>query len=352
MARRSVVFLIAGWVVIAGAATSALRSPPADAPVPMPAPDPAPPAPVPFAADRAGPAAAPDPFDTARARKYLVQLCEIGPRVSGSTGMTKQQELLKKHFEGHGATVVRQEFQARARSKPQSPVAMANLIASWHPDRKTRVILCAHYDTRPAAHEEPDRGSWSKPFVSANDGTAAVALFMELAHHLKAIPTGVGVDVVLFDGEEYILDPGVPYVREADEYFHGSKHFAAQYAKQKARTGVRYAAAILLDLCCGENARLAVEGYSWTFAPQLVDQVWQTAKAVGAKSFKYEGGFQRAAQVQDDHIALNKAGIPAVDIIDFDYKYWHLLADTPDKVSDAQVAEVAQVLAAWLRLQK
>src|SRR5581483_11153275 len=175
----------------------------------------------------------------------------------------------------------------------RAPVAMTNLIASWFPDRKRRVIFCTHYDTRPAAHEEPNRQDWNKPFVSANDGTSGVALLMELANHMKDFPTGVGVDFVFFDGEEYIFDPGVPYVREGDKYFLGSEHFAQEYAKDKAKLPYRYEAAILLDLFAHENARLAVEGFSLQFAPRLVTDLWRVAEQVGAKSFKMERGFAR-----------------------------------------------------------
>jgi Zn-dependent M28 family amino/carboxypeptidase len=260
--------------------------------------------------------------------------------------MARQQQLLTRHFEQCGAKVTRQEFQAKQRSKP-APVGMTNLIASWHPDRTRRVILCAHYDTRPAAHEEP-RSGWNRPFLSANDGTSGVAILMEVAHHLPDLPTGVGVDIVLFDGEEYIFDPGVPYVREGDKYFFGSEHFATEYTKTKGRRAYQYVAAVLLDLCAHRDARLAVEGYSARYAPQLVEQVWKTAAQIGAKSFRYERGFRRADDVLDDHIALNAAGIPAVDIIDFDYPHWHKLSDTPDKCSPAQMAEVGRVLTAWL----
>jgi Zn-dependent M28 family amino/carboxypeptidase len=257
--------------------------------------------------------------------------------------------LVTKEFEKHGATVRRQEFVAAAASKPADKVPMVNLIASWHPDRARRVILCSHYDTRPAAHEEPNRGDWGRPFLSANDGTSGVALFLELARYLKDLPTAVGVDVVLFDGEEYILDPGVPYIREGDKFFHGSQHFGREYANARGKLKYRYEAAVLLDLFAAPDARLAVEGYSQQFAPQLVADVWRTAEKVGAKSFRFEQGFRRAVEVQDDHIALNQAGIPAVDILDFDYPHWHKLSDTPDKCSPKQLAEVGRVLLAWLR---
>jgi Zn-dependent M28 family amino/carboxypeptidase len=265
--------------------------------------------------------------------------------------MAKLQQVVTKHFEKHGATVARQEFQGRQRSVAR-PIPMTNLVVSYFPDRPKRVIFCTHYDTRPAAHEEPDKGNWSKPFVSANDGASGVAILMELAHHLKDFPTGVGVDLVFFDGEEYILDPGVPGFQEGDKYFLGSEHFAGEYDAKKAKLPYRYTAAILLDLCAAEGARLAIEGYSWQKAPDLVRQVWKTAEAVGAKSFKVERGFDRGYEVLDDHVPLIRAGIPAIDVIDFDYPHWHRLTDTPDKVSPKQLAEVGTVLLAWLQTQK
>src|SRR3954470_2166032 len=102
---------------------------------------------------------------------------------------------------------------------------MTNLIVSWFPERKSRVILCAHYDTRPNADQEADRTKWGKPFVSANDGGSGVALLMELAHAMKDLPTGVGVDFVLFDGEEYVFTGP----DGNDDYFLGSRHFATDY---------------------------------------------------------------------------------------------------------------------------
>src|SRR5262245_2650735 len=105
-------------------------------------------------------------FDAKRAMQYLEKVCDLGPRISGSGGMKKQQDLLKKHFEDHGAKVQLQRFKAKQKSRAK-PVEMANLIASWHPDRQRRVILCAHYDTRPIADQEPDERRWTKPFVSA-----------------------------------------------------------------------------------------------------------------------------------------------------------------------------------------
>src|SRR6185295_2015374 len=108
---------------------------------------------------------------------------------------TKQQELLKKHFEDLGGEVELQKFTARQKSTNR-PVDMANLIVRWKPEKTTRVIFCSHYDTRPIADQEEDRRKWRDPFVSANDGGSGVALMMELGHHMKDLKTAVGVDFV------------------------------------------------------------------------------------------------------------------------------------------------------------
>jgi hypothetical protein len=294
-----------------------------------------------FAADRAPlpGETRPAPFDGQRALQYLEAICKIGPRISGSEGMKQQQQLLKVHFEKHGAAVELQTFTARQLSKNQ-PIEMANLIATWHPDRPRRVILCCHYDTRPIADQEIDRRRWTQPFLSANDGGSGVAWLMELAHHLKELPLHVGVDFVIFDGEEYIFDP------EHDKYFFGSEHFAQNYRKSKPK--FRYIAAVLLDMIAGKTIRFPIEQHSWVKAGLLVQEIWKTAAELKSPAFVNEMG----PAVRDDHLALNAAGIPAVDIIDFDYPHWHKLSDTPANCSGDSLAEVARVLTVWLQRVK
>lgn len=301
-----------------------------------------------FAEDRVPKPGDPKPdaktgVDGDRALKYLKQLCDLGPRISGSHGMAKQQDFLTKHFEGLGGKVARQEFTARQPSQ-KAEVALVNLVVSWNPERKDRIILCAHYDTRPYADEEANPNNWSKPFVSANDGTSGVALLMELAHRMKEFPTTVGVDLVIFDGEEYVFD-------KTDKYFLGSEHFADDYVKKLKAKKIefKYTAAINFDLFAHPNAKLNIEGYSWDNAKELVVEVWKVAEANKAKSFKFARGFNRSTHVLDDHIPLQNAGIAAIDIIDFDYEDWHKLSDTPAKCSGDQLAEVGGVILTWLK---
>jgi hypothetical protein len=291
-----------------------------------------------FASDRGEPVA----FDAKRAMGYLEAVCKIGPRMSGTDGMKKQQELLEKHFKDLGGKIEWQKFTARQRSVGKD-VEMANLVVSWFPDQKRRVILCSHYDTRPLADQEADRSKWRKPFVSANDGGSGVALLMELAHHMKDLKAEVGVDFVFFDGEEYVFD-------RDDDYFFGSKHFARTYKKNKDKEKKEYVGAILLDMIAGKKAVFPREQNSWELARPLVRQVWKIAEDLKYDAFRLDE--ESWCPVEDDHIALNNVDIPAIDIIDFKYPHWHKLTDVPENCSGERLEQVAKVLSVWVQRVK
>lgn len=272
---------------------------------------------------------APFPFDAVRALKYLHEICRIGPRISGTSGMDRQREYLRAHFEPLCDRFAFQKFSTAA-------VPMANLVASWGLEHHQRVLLCAHYDTRPIADREPDRNDWHRPFLGANDGASGVALLMELARHLRSGTPGIGVDIVLFDGEEYIFDP------ENDLYFLGSTHFAEIY--QAGRWPEHYLGAILLDMVAGRDAEFPVEAFSADRAGELAGEVWGIAEEQGCPAFIPEIG----QCVMDDHLPLNLAGIPTVVIIDSCYSHWHKLTDTPEQCCAETLAEVARVVIGWL----
>ncbi len=293
-----------------------------------------------FAADREEPAQ-PAAFDAQRTHGYLEALCKIGPRISGSEGMKKQQQMLEKHFKDKGGKISWQRFTATQKSDPRhEKVPMSNLIVSWHPERERRVILCSHYDTRPLADQEKDPRDWRKPFLSANDGGSGVALLMELAHHMKDMKISVGVDFVFFDGEEYVFE-------QHDEYFFGSTHFGREYRKSRGKPF--YAAAILLDMVGGKKPYFPIDPTSWTHASELVGTIWRIAQELKCSAFDAEAF---GPPMQDDHVALNQNGIPAIDIIDARYPHWHKLTDTPDNCSGESMAQVAKVLSVWLQRVK
>jgi hypothetical protein len=158
--------------------------------------------------------------------------------------------------------------------------------------------------------------------------------------------TKVGVDFVLFDGEEYVFD-------HDDEYFFGSKQFAREYRKERAknRNAPVYLGAVLLDMVGGKSARFPVEQNSWFKAAPLVKQVWGIADELKCTAFR--SSEMSKTPVQDDHVPLNDiGGIPAVDVIDFDYPHWHRITDLPENCSGDTLTQVARVLTVWLQRAK
>jgi hypothetical protein len=284
----------------------------------------------------------PAPIQGDRAYAYLQQICALGPRPAGSEANTKQRKMVADHFAKLGGVVREQPFTAPHPLTGQ-PVAMANLIGSWYPERTDRVLICAHYDTRPHPDEEPTREGYNQPFLGANDGASGVALLMEIAHHLKDLPIQRGVDLVLLDGEELVYG-------RTGEYFLGSKAFAKAYAqgRRSGKVKYRYSAGILLDMVGGRELTIEREPYSVKLAPRLVEEVWRVAEQIGARSFRREYG----REVLDDHLPLNDGGIPTIDLIDFDYPHWHLASDRPEQCSGASLAEVGRVVTAWLTLPR
>lgn len=287
--------------------------------------------------------AKPVPFDGARAMKYLEAVCAIGTRVSGSDGMTKQQKLMEKHFTALGGKVTYQKFTSKQPRK--KAVEMANMVVSWLPDKKKRIILCSHYDTRPIADQEPDPRRWREPFLSANDGGSGVAFLMEMAHHMKDMKLEVGVDFVFFDGEEFIHEHKEPI----DNYFLGSKHFMRLYNRDRERK-YDYTKAILLDMIAGKGASFPREQNSLFHAGALVKEVWDIAAELKCDCFPARGISK--TPVEDDHIPMNEGRIPTVDIIDFEYEHWHRLGDTPKNCAAEPMEQVARVVSVWMQRQK
>jgi hypothetical protein len=166
---------------------------------------------------------------------------------------------------------------------------------------------------------------------------------MEMGNHMKDLKTHVGVDFVIFDGEEYIFQ-----TRGArpDRYFIGSQYFAQTWRQTKNRCD--YSAAILLDMIAGKPVHFRYEIHSYNRYPKLCQEIWSIAREQNCKAFIPQEG----PEVLDDHIELQKVLIPAIDIIDFDYPHWHKLSDTPENCSAASLEQVAKVLSVWLQRTK
>ncbi|MDB5350847.1 MAG: putative aminopeptidase [Planctomycetota bacterium] len=276
-----------------------------------------------------------------RAYGYLKKICEIGPRMAGTEANTRQRNLVAAHFKSMGGTVHEQKFASR-HPLTGKRVDMVNLVGSWFPERTERVVLGAHYDTRPFPDRDPDPANRRKPFIGANDGASGVALLMEIAHHLKESPTPWGVDLVLFDGEELVYESDEGERR--GDYFLGSKEFARQYKAESKRGKMRYLAGFVLDMVGGKELTIPVEPMSQKLAGNLVREVWGIADRLNSRAFQQNLG----REVLDDHLPLNDARIPTIDIIDFEFPYWHTANDVPEECSGKSLAEVGRVMTAWL----
>ena len=282
----------------------------------------------------------PPQFSGARAFGHLGAIAALGPRPSGSQGMARQRELVVKHFQAAGGRVTRQPFQIRDRRTGQ-PVPMENLIVEWHPDRTDRVLLGAHYDTRPFPDRDPadPRGV----FLGVNDGGSGVAALMELAAAVRALDGPVGVDFVLFDAEEYIFAPRDPYCL-------GSTFFARQYAaaRQAGTLPHRYRCGVILDMVADRDLEIFQEQQSanWPDTQPVVDALWGAAARLGVRQFVPRPKYT----IEDDHVPLRMIGrIPTCDVIDFDYAQWHTTHDTLEHCSAEALEAVGSVVLEWLR---
>lgn len=283
----------------------------------------------------------PAQFSGTRAMEYLEAICELGPRPSGSEGMEKQRELLIRHFQKAGATVFRQAFRSRD-GRNGDWVRMENLIVSWHPERNDRVLLGAHYDTRP--YPDRDRRDPRGIFLGANDGASGVAVLMELADSVAELKGTVGVDFVLFDAEEYVFE------ERRDSYCLGSLFFARQYASSRKAGTISYAyrCGVILDMVGDRNLTIWQEQQSvdWHDTRPVVESIWATAKQLQIEEFVPRPKYL----INDDHVPLRMTGgIPTCDIIDFDYPHWHTTQDIPENCSAHSLGLVGRVILSWLQ---
>ncbi len=270
--------------------------------------------------------------DGARLHARVVHQVGFGPRVPGTPGHEAMRAWLVSELGRLGARVEEQRF---VDSTLGRPMALTNVIARFGPLTGRRVLLCAHWDTRPFADLDPDPARRDQPIAGANDGGSGVAVLLEVAELLSARPAPVGVELVFFDGE----DQG--HAARPEEFSLGATHYARRLAdRPRAEWPV---AGFLFDMVGDRDLEIHPEVTSARRAASLVALVLEGARATGAKGFRSEPRHS----LTDDHIPLLEAGLPTVDIIDFDYPAWHTLADTPDRVSPESLAEVARV-AGWL----
>jgi len=267
-------------------------------------------------------------FDKTNAYAHLVRQCDFGPRNPGSIGHIKCRDYLVATLKKYTDKVEIQPFPMIILGS-QKPIEAFNLIARFNPEKTERIILCAHWDSRPWADKDPDPSKHNTPILGANDGASGVAVLLEMARLFQAQPPPLGVDIVLFDGE----DAGES--GESQGWIQGSEYFV-----RNLKPADHPLFAILLDMIGDKDLQIYKESYSWEYARDIVEIVWGTAAELGITEFKDSVRYA----VLDDHLPFLRMRIPCIDVIDFDYPYWHTIQDTPDKCSAASLGLVGKVL--------
>ena len=271
-------------------------------------------------------------FSAENAHALLRAQVAFGPRVANTRGHAAQLAWMLEHLEARAETVFVQAFTHAASSG--DTLRMSNVLARFRPDDPRRLLIVAHWDTRPTA--DMDENWPDMPIDGANDGASGTAVLLELADVLSRHSPPVGVDLLLVDGEDH--GPG-----ERDMYL-GAKHFAANQPP-----GYPPLYGIVVDMVADRNPVFPMEGNSLDHAPAVVDRVWAAAEAVGlAHLFPRRAG----GHVTDDHVPLNRGGIPTILIIDFDYgpdnAFWHTHQDVVENTSAVGLGAVGRVLTALI----
>ena len=282
--------------------------------------------------DTANAVASRTPFDATGAMELTRQQCDFGPRVPGTPAHAKCADWLVATLQASCDTVLVQE--ATVQTAQSGKVGIKNMIGVINPEASQRLLLLAHWDTRPWADNDPDPANHGKPVMGANDGASGVGVLLQLARQLKADSTTLGVDILLVDAED---------MGENDN--EESWALGTQYWCQHPHVeGYKALFGILLDMVGSANATFTREYYSMQFASGFGDLVWR--HAAGSHFINAQGG-----AVTDDHVFVNRAGIPCIDIIDMRSDSatgfcpeWHTVNDTMDAISAATLGEVGQTL--------
>lgn len=267
-------------------------------------------------------------FNEKNAFQHLEKQCEFGARVPGTEAHLKCRDDLVATLQKYADRVMQQPFQA-VMEQNKSTVTCYNIIANFNSSNTHRILLCAHWDSRPWADRDPDPANHNKPVPGASDGASGVAVLLEIARIITITPPNYGVDMVFFDAEDFGA------YGQNSSWALGSKQFA-----QNSVRNYHPEFAILLDLIGDADQQLYMEQNSYQYARKFVDRVWKIAAHLGIPEFIPEVKFD----VYDDHLNLLEIGIPAIDIIDFEYPYWHTVEDTPDKCSPKSLGNVGRVL--------
>jgi len=273
----------------------------------------------------------------------------FGPRVPSSEAHESCRDFLATSFKRFGAIVTEQSINLKAFDGKS--LKSTNIIASFNPEKTNRILLCAHWDSRPWSDQDPDKKNWYKPVIGANDGASGVGVLLEIARVIGIEKSSngnypqIGIDIILFDSEDYGNPAFFEGEKSEDSWCLGSQY----WAKNPHVSGYKAKYGILLDMVGDAAANFGWEYFSAKYAQNVLNIVWSNASSLGyGNYFKQSKG----GAVDDDHLYINTlAKIPCIDIIDYDTSsgsgfvpYWHTQGDTMENIDKNTLNAVGETL--------
>lgn len=283
-------------------------------------------------------------FDSDSAYSYIVGQCSYGSRVTGSDAAKKCGDWLVREFTRHGCAI--EEQHGTMKAWDGKDIALRNITARYRPQSPTRVMLCSHWDSRPWADNDDDETKHHTPILGANDGASGVAVMLEIARLLNTSgdTLSFGIDFVCFDAE----DMGTPQwgedtAEDSETTWCLGSQWWSMHAEEMEHKPIY---GILLDMVGGYGATFSLEKMSIRHAADVAERLWSTAKEAG---YGHYFPMRDGGGVMDDHIFVNKAGIPCIDIIPY-HEYgpsvfgytWHTVQDTPENIDTKVLEAVGQ----------
>ena len=282
-------------------------------------------------------------FNEDSAYQYITDQVTFGPRVPNTKAHLKTADYLGEKLKSFGADVIIQD--AEVKSFDDKILKAKNIIGQYNVEKNDRILLFAHWDSRPFADQDEDESRRNEPIDGANDGGSGVGVLLEMARQLNEHPINIGIDIIFFDAEDYGLPEHLDLPYKPDTWCLGSQYWAQN--PHKTNYYARYG--ILLDMVGAKGATFYKEHFSMQMAPNVIRKIWDTASRIGYSEYFI---FANGGAVTDDHIYVNKyLGIPCVDIIQYDPgatssfgSSWHTHNDNMDIIDKKTLKAVGQTL--------
>ena len=287
-------------------------------------------------------------FNEDSAYYFIEKQVSFGPRVPNTSGHKKCAEWLFSYLNRHADKTIIQKGEVLAYNG--EVLKMKNIIASFNPNAKKRIFLCAHWDTRPMADQDTERKD--EPIAGANDGGSGVGILLEVVRQIKRDSLKIGVDIILFDTEDYGAPRNSPQANKQDTWCLGSQY----WSKRPHIAGYNAKYGILLDMVGAKDARFAMEKNSMIYASSVMKRMWQLGHQLGHGSFF---SYDKVPPIVDDHLYINKlANLPCIDVVHYATysnsgfgSFWHTHDDNMEIIDKGVLKAVGETVMAMIKTE-